>query len=439
MPRRRRDAPALARMILREDTPLRIEFKFAGQSDPLDPIVIYDDKAINEAWGRAGRALDELVTQAGGHAESVQDLWEPLRVLLAAGRELGQRLTDLDNDKWNRVQRAFTEARALGWPVFEWNNIPVVDVVAYENTFPIELLPVFLPPDGRPITRIENDLDLMRMAERFLGFTAVVRRVAPERELEPATLPNDPALPIQLFRYREVEWDGSTPTTGPGVGFAQEEAFLASLPEVIVDGPWPTDETEADVKERVLDALFDARKRLTSVTDEHPAAALAHFVCHCTTTNRHIEKFELLLSTARGESRKVLWGHITDGYSERGELTYPDQPGQPDRAAIIFNACGASAIDPMSSLSFQRWFLKNRHPAFLGTHAKIPDQIAADFAELLYSFLLGKFSLGEAVLLARRQLLLGAKSPLGILYVLHGNDRLEVEVERPHALPKGFQ
>jgi CHAT domain len=245
-----------------------------------------------------------------------------------------------------------------------------------------------------------------------------VRRIAPERDLAPATLPNDPALPIQLFRYREVAWHGSTPTVGVGAGFAREEAFLASLSDVTVDGPWPTDEAEADVKQRVIDALFDANQRLTPVTGQHPAAALAHFACHWT-VKQHSEEFELLLSTQSGEPRKVTMADITAGYSARGESRYPDRP---ERAAVIFNACGTSTIDPLSSLSFQRWFLTNRHPAFLGTQAAIPDEIAADFAELLYGFLLGGFSFGKAVVLARRQLLIAAKSPLGILYFLHGTE-----------------
>jgi hypothetical protein len=439
MPERRRDVPALARLTFREGAPLRIEFEFAAEPDPpIDPVVIYDDKAIDEAWDRAGRALSELAGEARGHAAHPKELWQPLKNLRAASLELGQRLFDWENDRWTELQRAFTEAR-LGWHPFDWRNIPVVDVIAHGNGYPVELLPAFLPPDGWRANDIENDIendiDLMRTAEYFLGFTAVVRRIAPERELQPATLANDPTLPIQLFRYREVAWDGSTPTVGVGAGFAREEAFLASLPDLTVDGPWPTDEPEADVKQRVIDALFDANQRLTPGTGGHPAAALAHFACHCT-VKQHSEKFELLLSTQSGEPRKVTLADITAGYGTRGAARYLERP---ERAAVIFNACGTSMIDPLSSLSFQRWFLRNRHPAFLGTQAAIPDEIAADFAELLYGFLLGGFSFGEAVVLARRQLLLAAKSPLGILYFLHGNDRLEVQRERPSALPKGFQ
>jgi hypothetical protein len=437
VPERRRDTPALARLTFREGTPLQIEFEFAVKKVSVEPVVIYEADEIAEAWDRAGRALNELVSQTPGHAESAELLWEPLRALLGAGRELGQRLTDQDSEAWNKVQRAFTTTRTLGWPSFDWKDIPVVDVVAHGVAFPVELLPVFLPVDGKPMTGIENDIDLMRLAEHFLGFTAVVRRIAPDRELERAPLANQPALPIQFFRYREVAWDGTTPATGVGAGFAREEAFLVSLPDVEVDGPWPKgDITEVEVRERLIDALFDARKPLMPGGDERPVASLAHFACHCNATKRPIEKFELLLSTETGDPRPLRMAHVTDGYSVRGERPSDDRP---ERAAVILNACGASAVDPWSSLSFQKWFLKNRHPAFLGTQAAIPDEIAADYAELLYGFLLGGFSFGEAVLLARRQLLINAKSPLGILYVLHGNDLLEVEVERPHALPAAFR
>jgi hypothetical protein len=86
-------------------------------------------------------------------------------------------------------------------------------------------------------------------------------------------------------------------------------------------------------------------------------------------------------------------------------------------------------------LSFQRWFMGNRHKAFIGTHVAIPDDVAADFAERFYRFLLGGFTFGEAIVLARRQLLADKRSLLGLLYVLFGNDLLEVEVKHAELLP----
>ena len=92
-------------------------------------------------------------------------------------------------------------------------------------------------------------------------------------------------------------------------------------------------------------------------------------------------------------------------------------------------------MDPWSALSFQQHFLKNHHRAFLGTQAAINDADAADYADLLYRFLLGGYTLGEAVVLARRQLLADTGSPLGLLYVQYGNDQFAVEKAHEEELP----
>jgi hypothetical protein len=106
---------------------------------------------------------------------------------------------------------------------------------------------------------------------------------------------------------------------------------------------------------------------------------------------------------------------------------------------LFVNACGSSAIDLWSSQSFHGWFLANGHPAYIGTQAAVPDRFAAQMAEWIYRLLLGGFSLGEAVLLARRRTLRTGWGPLGILYVLHGNDQLSVARPRPEVLPDFYR
>jgi len=437
MPEIRRERPALCKIEIHEGARPQITFAFSPEpEEPVKPVVIGDARMLRDAWQRAADALTVLGRDTPASGADPADLWKPLRGLLAAGRELGQRLADQRSQDWTRVQRAFTRALATrGQAGFRWNDIPVIDVVAHDDGYPVELLPAFLPPTGQRKDGIDNDLDLMRVAERFIGFSAVVRRYAPERQLGDATLPNDPTLPIQLFRYRELTFRGTVPEVGPGAGFAAEEAFLSTSRHVTVDGPWPIDQTEDEVRRAAVSALYDARRRLTDRVFPYPAAAVAHFACHCT-AGSDITEFEVLLSTADGDPRPLTYLNLNDGYGDNDEDERDDDP---QRAAVIFNACGSSVIDARSALSFQRWFLRNDHPVFLGTHAKIPDPVAADFAKLLYGFLLGGFTFGEAVVLARRQLLAVSKNPLGILYMLYGNDRLRVEVERPDALPKDFR
>ncbi|WP_433292853.1 CHAT domain-containing protein [Actinoplanes sp. CA-030573] len=431
MPDRPAEARPLAKLTFRGESRLTIDFEFALGDIVVDPVTIRAG-AATAAWVKAGAMLNKLVEQARGRLDRASYLSLAMDELENRGITLGQDLMG-GNDGWTQVQEAFYETRRTLWPVFDRDDVPVVEVETHDSDFPVEILPVFRPPDAAWTTTINNDADLMAIAERFLGFTAVVRRYTPQRRLEPITLPNDPALPVQLFRYREVRTDGSVPTSGRGSGFAREEAFLASLvPELSVDGPWPGDETEEEVRKRVAEALFDARQRLMAPGITHSAAALAHFACHCEVAGDD-EADEVQLSTRQGELRSVRKRDIAAGY---GKLGRPAGRHDQDRAVVIFNACNTSRIDPLSSSSFQQWFLENRHPAFLGTQAAIPDEIAADFAEQLYGYLLGGYNLGEAVVLARRGLLLTAKNPLGLLYVLYGNDQIAVQVRRPHLLPR---
>src|SRR5262249_14261418 len=147
--------------------------------------------------------------------------------------------------------------------------------------------------------------------------------------------------------------------------------------------------------------------------------------------DRFDDEYELILSDEKGQRLSVTLGQIRVGYDK-----LVDSAGQPGpRAPVILNACGTSTVNPWSGLSFQRWFIQNKHRAFIGTQAAIPDHVAADFAERFYRFLLGGYTFGEAIVLARRQLLADTKSLLGFLYVLFGNDLLEVEVKHPQLLP----
>ena len=401
-----------------------------ARSRPLS-IEFEDLDGIEEAWGRAGRALRSLVEKAPSRSAHATDIAQVMFTLHKAGHELGQRLTDGDNYAWNKLQQELTLHRATRWPSFAKDDLPIVEVVAHGHGFPVELIPLG-PAGGEEPKHIDNDLQLLAFAERFLGFSALVSRFPPDREPSPAELDNDPTLPIQLFRYRSPPPVSTASPTPPPDGFRREETFLKGLAQLSVDGPYPSDaDIEGEVADRVTAALFDAGTPLRAGVEA--TAVVAHFACHCT-AGKHIEDFKLLLSTESGAGRPVTLGAIMGGYGTLGEGR-PAADGLPPRAVVVLNACDSSAVDPLSSLGFQRWFLKNSHPAFLGTLAAIPDAMAADFAELLYRFLLGGCTLGASVVLARRELLLTAKSPLGMLYSLHGNEQLTVHTPHPDVLP----
>jgi hypothetical protein len=398
-----------------------VSFEFPGDPDPLPSFTLRGKEPLFDAWARAGRALECLVEGVPVSSAQAVDLREPLNTLLSAGRELGERLTAGNINAWNKVQRRFTMRRAAlsvrsGPPEY-----PVVEVESIDHGYPVELLPVFNIAGAPEPLEIQDERQLRLVADRFIGFNAIVSRIAPNRQLGAAELTCDP-LPIRFFRYHEPEEDDA------GSGFADEQVFLDSLDGVQLDGPYPIDGVDADAaRTRVLAALYDARRPLDprKPPDAHPAA-LAHFACHCYTAQRVLEEFELVLSSPDGTPCQIFKTHLTDGYSKPGEDPEADLDDVPPRAAVILNACGTSSVDPWSTLSFQDFFLDNDHPAFLGTQAAIPSTVAAQFTRYLYgSFLAGR-TLGAAVVEARRALLLDHMTPLGLLYALHGNDRIRV-------------
>jgi len=411
---------------------LHVEFKSGAVVDLPD---IRED-TIKYACRKAGKYLNEFAKVAGApRARALPDQLDyAFNYLLDCGCQLGLELTSGDAEKFRTLRLAFKKV----WP--EWSHptrevIPRVQLVGPDEAlaFPLELVPMFNTTEIPPL---ENAWVRAKVASRFLGFTAVICRVAPSTDRCRDVLHNNPTLPVQFVRRVEPQKRGRSRKRFSATGFEQEAEFLASLRRrnlVSLDGPWPTTEVSANkVVDSLVDALYNAQGfRPGSVIG---GIELAHFACHCTTDKPDDDEYELELSTETGEPRPVKLHQIRTGYVQRSEnareqLSY--------RAPVILNACGTSTVDPWSGLSFQGHFLRNRHRAFLGTQAAINDLAAADYAELFYRFLLGGFTLGEAVVLARRQLLADTGSPLGILYVQYGNDQFAVEQSHPDELPIG--
>jgi len=413
----------IATLTFEEGSPLRLKFEFAS-GDEVRDVVFGDPRSIEQAWQRAGHYLKQLVSKSPKQPRSARELQDALSIMLNAGDQLGIRLTDEDSEHYGEVQNAFQRS----WPTWEYpsrDDIPVVQLVGHNTNYPLELLPVF---SNRITSPLNNDGELAAATQRFLGFSAVIRRVAPGVSSMPELLRNGQKLPIQFFRF--LDPDRRSRKQSDTSGFKQEQEFMASLSEVLtVDGPWPISPVTAEqVRQRLVEALFDPSSRLGTTTG--PPAELAHFACHCETEGPIDDDYELRLSDERGEPLRVTLGQIRSGYVR---LQGTRQSGP--RAPVILNACGSSVVNPWSGLNFQRWFIKNQHRAFIGTQAAIPDDAAADFAERFYRFLLGGYTFGEAIVLARRQLLADTRSLLGFLYVLFGNDLLQVEVKHPRLLP----
>lgn len=428
---------ATLRLEQRTSRGLALHCEFSS-GDVVDVEDVGTTDSIRDACRKAGEYLNAFAAEiVGTQGRNPARLTPAFTALLDGGRRLAAQLVGDSADEADSLAKAFQAS----WP---WRQptdgvadvdeeevvvIPLVQLVADDAAaaaFPLELLPMFDLTGEVPC--LENASVVDQVASRLLGFTTVIARIVPRTNRNSEVLRNDP-LPVLFVRYLDYGWGCRLrewllrllgKQSSAIDGFEQEEEFLVSLRRrglVSLDGPWPSpSEPAAKVVDHVIDALH------------HGPVELAHLACHCETEAREGDDYEIRLSShIRINLRQILLGYVTRGC----EVV----PSPMRRVPVILNACRTSTFDPWSAQSFQSLFLNNRHGAFVGTLAPIRDADAADYAERLYRFLLGGLTLGEAVLLARRQLLMDAGSPLGILYVHYGNDRFAVENRHPDELP----
>jgi CHAT domain len=309
-------------------------------------------------------------------------------------------------DRLDEIRARFIKA----WP--QWHHptdvVPVIEIRGHDQEFPFELLPLF---DATPVVDFANYAEAEDAIQRFLGFGVAMRRTIGE-EVQAADLEATPQLPLQFLRY---EMDG-TVTEG--------SYFGECLNRIALEGPWPKPDIETkDVRERLIDALYDPMKTLTGEMRDGPPVQIQHFACHCETSSGTDTGYALILGGPDAGRRSITLGRIRTGFRVRRQQLGAIADARP---LIVANACGSSKIDKETRRSFPRWFLNNRHRGFLGTETDVPDEVAAAFAERLYTSLLNDHPLGEAVVLARRQLMAERCNPLGLLYVLYGDPGLVI-------------
>ena len=388
---------------------LEMRFTFPTTGEVVDlPLPEGRARALRE---KAGIYLARVARQAARLNASTGAAADALHTLHGAGGELIELLAP--DRRFLRLQDAFRRAWPL-WQQPDWSDpdqpLPVVQVNCREHTFPLELLPVFdLGPMPEPTTHDAR----VRAASRFLGFTAQVRRTVATSTDADRLIRNDPVLPVQFLRHRGL------------FNAVQEEGFLASLTDhVRVDGPWPMQGDEKEVRAALIEALYTGRSM-----NGGPPVQIHHFACHCDTTTRLDDDYTLRLSTKRGGGRNVSLGQLRRAYRERYAL---DRDDRQHRAIVILNACASSHTDPLTAASFAQWFVASGHRAFIGTETDVPDAVAAGFAGAFYGRLLeSRRALGDAVVWARRDLLRDFRNPLGLLYVVYGDTDLRVERARP--------
>jgi hypothetical protein len=302
------------------------------------------------------------------------------------------------------------------------NTAPLIEIESVDDFVPFEILPLVGPPDT---SKVKDVRSLRRAMSRYLGMAAVIRRIDQRHDSERDSrddpilgldqdriLLNDDKLPIKFFHDSNLD------------GAKAELDFFARVGNYIdLDGPWPTaDITKDNAVEKLAAALLHPRQMLSGCKRD-PGDQIHHFSCHFDAFKENVMEYYFTLRSneigpfavnVRGLKAALL-------RLGRGDprLLEPDMP----KPLIFANACGSGVDSPKHLLSLPR-MLDYTHRGMIGTETKIPDPVAAEFAETFYSCLLFGQSVGDSVQEARWTLVDIHCNPLGLLYTLHADPDL---------------
>ena len=376
--------------------PIEIVANETGASETVD----VGDYEIQRARADIASDLAEFKEELGSRTVPPQGrLDKAIRVLFERTSMVAEALVPDGAAGVERLRVLFTGAYP-NWRAPD-NDVPLVEVVGFEHGFPFELLPVFDTGDLPKRIHVGN---LEAVLRRFLGFVAAVRRIPRSKDglAQPRPLPMRPKLSVALFQNTTLD------------GAKTERSFFERRDgDIDLDGPWPT---EAVTKEAAIQAVTD------SLFDPE-LTAIQHFVCHCT-TDAGGANHRLILAGDDGKDLPVRLGRLVTGYLARQKGKPP--PSEP-RSLVFLNACGTATLHPLHATDFPTFFLKNQHLGFIGTETNVPDPVGALFSEAFYTHLLHRRTIGESVVLARRQLVREWANPMGVLYALYADPDIRVD------------
>jgi hypothetical protein len=394
---------------------------------------------------KQGPSEYRLVLNVDGHAVLELDIrtLSDMRQIRRTLRKNLQRVRDITGEQlvigdWGSVTKAMLELAEIGdrmflqllgnrarergllqklcreaWPGWAASseNAPILEVDSPpEALIPFELLPLF---DASPVPDIHDDVTLQRVARRFAGFATAVYRVVPTPISQDSMLHGSPAMQMKMFHHAQL-----------GSAFSEYEMLRSATSAVALAGPWPDEDLDEDRLVEVLAQYlvdpclgFDGRR-------SEDADQIHHFSCHCDTGWDSPEDYSIELAGRSGASRRITLGKLSAAMS-RLFVTSSTETSMP---LVVLNACASSATDPDGDSSFpELFFVNNRNRGFLGTEARIPDQVAAAFAIRFYDEIFRCRPVGQALRNAKLQLLRDFRNPLGALYIYYGDPALQWE------------
>lgn len=333
---------------------------------------------------------------------------QQLAELAKAGRNYVSYVLDDPYDNLHKLHAFFSSA-CPAWQTGQ-PRVPLVHAVsAFADYFPWEFLPLFDPYADFQVATLP---ELEAACRRFLGFGAVVEHHSLAESAD-AILDATGSLPVR-FVY-EASYQGAQAELG----------FLRSrAPRVHIEGPYPQsgqrDVATPTLAQQLRDPTlgFDGKRR------DRPDQ-IVHFACHCETPRDHpSDDYTIRLAAADGTTETIRLDDLIDGMMC---ATAWDHPARRDRMPLVFlNACGTSVTEPASAASWLKPFADNHNRGFIGTMANVPDRVAARFSRTFYTKLFSGRTAGDALHIAKWNLLHDYANPLGILYSLYADAGLRV-------------
>jgi hypothetical protein len=288
-----------------------------------------------------------------------------------------------------------------------------------EDGIPVELLPLFR---YKPPNPIKNHRDLQSVAQSFLGFSTIVKRMI--RGNPPwscRALENVPRLPLKFFQYYGL------------AGARNEAAFFLSNRkhfDLDGDGPWPNKKLPPNFVEILANHLWNPTMGFAGGARQPPDQIL-HFSCHCDTSAELPSDYKLRLGSLGFlgvQPYDVTLDELEDNFTQ---LSYDGFINNKARPLVFFSACEPSNLDPAGFGSFLNLFINKKYfyLGCIGPEAAIPDSFAEGFTKQLYRRLLEGDPLGEAIHKVRWEMLRKFLNPLGILYSAYADP--EIHVRQP--------
>jgi CHAT domain len=317
-------------------------------------------------------------------------------------------------DNFNCLQRISFEDNLI-----DTFFLPIIEVSApLTDLIPIEFLPLFDLSELDEEFEIESTSQLASLMRRFVGMSAIVKRVIEMDSLPQSgdVLENDPFLPISFFQH-----------VGLPAARREYEFFEKQMAEgrVGLSKPWP-DQIFAN-QDKLVKALGDALwldDYEIEGSKQRRAYQIHHFACHCESGENNV----LELASDNENPAQVSIFELQD---RRAVIL----KNRPDKATAIeplvfFNACESVKMSPAGISSFPELFLTTNSCGFIGTETLIPDTLASEFSMSFYRKFLRGTHLGLAIQQAKWELLIRSNNPLGILYVVYANP--ETHVRNPN-------